>query len=136
PDWDGNIAPTGGSPNFFVRTLDPNIGWPAPGALEVWAFQVDWANSTAGFTLRDTLVPAAFNSNLCNLNQSCVPQPGTAQGLDPQAGGRPMYRLAYRNFGDHEALTFNQAVDAGDFANHSAPRWYELRRSNAGDPWS
>jgi len=134
-DWDGDIAPPEGSPNFFVRTLDPNIGW-STSALQVWAFQTDWTNGTASFTLRDTLVPSPFNSNLCNLNQSCVPQPGTAQGLDPQAGGRPMYRLAYRNFGDHEALTFNHAVDAGDFANHSAIRWYELRKSSAGDPWS
>lgn len=134
-DWDGDTPPPTGSPNYFVRTLDPNIGWPMT-ELEVWAFQVDWVNSSASFTLRDTLVPDPFNSNLCNLNQSCVPQPGTSQGLDPQGGGRPMFRLAYRNFGDHEALVFDQAVDAGDFANHSALRWYELRKSSLGDPWS
>jgi uncharacterized repeat protein (TIGR01451 family) len=134
-DWDGVTPPPAGSPNYFVRTLDPNIGWPMT-ALEVWAFQVDWANSTASFTLRDTLAPDPFNSNLCNLNQSCVPQPGTSQGLDPQGGGRPMFRLAYRNFGDHEAMVFDHAVDAGDFPNHSALRWYELRKSSLGDPWS
>ncbi len=134
-DWDGDAPPPAGSPNYFVRTLDPNIGWPVS-ALEVWGFQVDWANSTASFTLRDTLAPDSFNSNLCNLNQSCVPQPGTAQGLDPQAGGRPMFRLAYRNFGDHEALLFDHTVDAGDFANHSAVRWYEMRKSSLNDPWS
>jgi uncharacterized repeat protein (TIGR01451 family) len=142
-DWDGDTPPPAGSPNYFVRTLDPNIGWPAS-ALEVWAFQVDWANSTAGFTLRDTLTPDPFDSNLyddlstnaCTGNQICVPQPGTGQGLDPQAAGRPMFRLAYRNFGDHEALSFNHTVDAADFANHSAIRWYEMRKSNAADPWS
>jgi uncharacterized repeat protein (TIGR01451 family) len=134
-DWDGDTSPPTGSPNYFVRTLDPNIGWPIS-ALQVWAFQVDWTNSTASFTLRDTLAPDAFNSNLCNLNGSCVPQPATTQGLDPQAGGRPMFRLAYRNFGDHETLLLNHAVDAGDFANHSAIRWYELRKSALNDPWS
>lgn len=134
-DWDGDTSPPTGSPNYFVRTLDPNIGWPIS-ALQVWAFQVDWANSTASFTLRDTLAPDPFNSNLCGLNPSCVPQPGTAQGLDPQAGGRPMFRLAYRNFGGHETLLLNHAVDAGDFANHSAIRWYELRKSALNDPWS
>jgi uncharacterized repeat protein (TIGR01451 family) len=45
-----------------------------------------------------------------------------------------MFRLAYRNFGDHEALLLNQAVDAGDFPNHSAIRWYELRKTGAS--WS
>ncbi len=134
-DWDGRTAPPSGSPNYFVRTLDSNIGWPTS-VLEVWAFQVDWPNGTGSFTLRDSLTPAAFDTSLCGLNnQSCVPQPGTTQGLDPQAVGRPMMRLAYRNFGDHEALTFNHAVDAGDFADHSAIRWYELRKTG-NNPWS
>jgi len=133
-DWDGKTAPPSGSPNYFVRTLDPNLGWGAS-ALEVWAFQVDWPNNTATFTLRDSLTPAAFNSALCALNQSCVPQPGTAQGLDPQGGGRPMMRLAYRNFTSHEALAFNHAIDAADFPNHSAIRWYELRKTGS-NPWT
>jgi uncharacterized repeat protein (TIGR01451 family) len=133
-DWDGSTPPPPGSPDYFVRTLDPNLGWGAS-AIEVWALAVDWANSLASFTLRDSLVPDSFDSRLCNLNQSCVPQPGTAQGLDPQGGGRPMFRLTYRNFGDHEALTFNQAVEAGDFADHSAIRWYELRKAGP-NPWS
>ena len=142
-DWDGDTPPPTGSPNYFVRTLDPNIGW-LISALQVWAFQVDWANSTAGFTLRDTLTPDPFDSNLydtlntnaCTGNQICVPQPAGGQGLDPQAAGRPMFRLAYRNFGDHETLSLNHTVDAADFPNHSAIRWYEMRKSNAADPWS
>jgi uncharacterized repeat protein (TIGR01451 family) len=133
-DWDGETPPPAGSPNYFVRTLDPNIGW-LLSAVQVWAFQVDWGSGTGSFALEDSLTPDPFNSNLCGLNPSCVPQPGTSVGLDPQAGGRPMFRLAYRNFGDHEALTFNQAVDAGDFPNHSGIRWYELRKSGA-NPWS
>jgi uncharacterized repeat protein (TIGR01451 family) len=132
-DWDGATAPPAGSPDYFVRTLDPNIGWPNS-AIEIWALHVDWANSSATFGLQDTLTPDPFSSNLCGLDQSCVPQPGTPQGLDPQAGGRPMFRLAYRSFGDHEAMILNQAVDAADFANHSAIRWYELRRT--GSAWS
>jgi len=133
-DWDGATAPPAGSPNYLVRTLDPNIGWPIS-AVQVWSFQVDWTSGTGVLALMNSLTPDPFSSNLCALNQSCVPQPGTAQGLDPQAGGRVMFRLAYRNFGDHEALVFNQAVDAGDFANHSAIRWYELRKSGP-SPWS
>lgn len=138
-DWDGDAPPPPGSPNYLVRTLDPNIGWPVS-AVQVWTLQVDWTNATGTLTLQNSLTPAPFNSSLCDvLNnknfQSCIPQPNTSQGLDPQAGGRPMFRLAYRNFGDHEALTFNQAVDAGDFPNHSGIRWYELRKGGA-NPWS
>ena len=35
-----------------------------------------------------------------------------------------MYRLAYRNFGDHESLVVNHSVTAGSSAG---VRWYELR---------
>jgi hypothetical protein len=35
-----------------------------------------------------------------------------------------MYRLAYRNFGDHEALVANHTVAGGPLA---ALRWYEIR---------
>jgi hypothetical protein len=38
-----------------------------------------------------------------------------------------MYRLAYRNFGDHQALVFNHSVTGG-------VRWYELR-SSSGAPF-
>ena len=42
---------------------------------------------------------------------TCIPQSGTTQQLDSLAD-RLMYRLAYRNFGDHESLVVNHSVDA------------------------
>ena len=41
---------------------------------------------------------------------TCIPQPGTTRQLDSLAD-RLMYRLAYRNFGDHESLVVNHSVD-------------------------
>ena len=38
-----------------------------------------------------------------------------------------MYRLAYRNFGDHESLVVNHSVTAGSSVG---VRWYELRNPN------
>ncbi len=49
---------------------------------------------------------------LCTSTRACIPQPGTSVKLDA-IGDRLMYRLAYRNFGDHEALVVNHTVDAG-----------------------
>jgi hypothetical protein len=40
-----------------------------------------------------------------------------------------MYRLAYRNFGDHEALVVNHSVSSGSV---SGLRWYELRNPIGG----
>src|SRR5262249_60245476 len=55
-----------------------------------------------------------------------VPQGGTSQRLD-SLGDRMMFRLAYRNFGDHESLVVNHA--AGD-ASLIGVRWYEIRDPN------
>ncbi len=44
-----------------------------------------------------------------------------------------MWRFAYRNFGTHESLVANHAVDVG--GSQAGVRWYELRKSGAG-AWS
>src|SRR5439155_5763677 len=59
----------------------------------------------------------------------CIRQPGTGQKLDSLAD-RLMYRLAYRNFGDHEALVTNHSVTSG---SSTGVRWYEIR-SPGGTP--
>src|SRR5207253_1998526 len=58
---------------------------------------------------------------------TCIPQPGTTQQLD-SLGDRLMFRLAYRNFGDHESLVVNHSVTAGSSVG---VRWYEIRSPNA-----
>ena len=50
------------------------------------------------------------------------PQSGTTQKLDSLAD-RMMYRLAYRNFGDHESLVVAHAVDRD--GTSAGVRWYE-----------
>src|SRR5258708_1898075 len=57
---------------------------------------------------------------------TCVPQLGTAVRLASVAD-RLMYRLAYRNFGDHESLVVNHSVAVG---SGGGVRWYELQNPN------
>ena len=135
-DWDGQTAPPAGAPNYLVRPISSALGWSPPDTLELWRFHVDWGDTSAStLTLTDALLPAPYQP-ACGFDQSCIPQPGTSTRLDPLATGFLMYRLAYRNFGDHEALVLNQTVDVGDAAPdvHAGVRWYELRRT--GGPWS
>ena len=127
--------------------------------LRIWKFHVDWnnpVNSTFGVGSTapapkpgiagqsaglagnaNFLIPIAdYVANECQIvNQAndCVPQNSTS-GQPPQfldvLGDRLMFRLAYRNFGDHEALVFNHTVDALDAQSGTARtgvRWYEVR---------
>lgn len=113
-DLDGATAPPAGTPNLLL-----NFG---TNSLRVWKFHVDWTNS-ANTTLTGpaTINVAAF-SRACS-GGTCIPQAGTTNQLDSLAD-RLMYRLAYRNFGDHEALVVNHSVASGSV---SGIRWYELR---------
>src|SRR5262249_19769350 len=113
-DLDGSTPPPAGSPNYFL-----NLG---TNSLGLWKFHVDWttpANST--LTGPINIGVAAF-SEACS-GGVCVPQSGTGQKLD-SLGDRLMYRVAYRNFGDHEALVANHSVTVG---SQTGIRWYELR---------
>jgi hypothetical protein len=120
-DLDGSILPPAGAPASFVE-------FPGTGAYRVFHFHVDFttpANST--FTLFSSPAAAGF-STLCATTRSCVPQLGTTNRLDG-IGDRLMFRLAYRNFGDHEALVGNYTVSSGGVAGI---RWFELRNVTAG----
>lgn len=126
-DFDGPPPPAG-SPNYFMQVDDDAWGY-APDQLQLWKFHVDWTTpSNSTFTHAVSLPVAAFDSNLCGGAENCVPQPGTSVALDTLSD-RLMYRLQYRNFGDHESLVVNHTVDV-DGTDHAGIRWYEIRDPN------
>jgi hypothetical protein len=119
-DLDGATAPPVGSPNFFVAF--------GTNSLDLWKFHADFATPANSKFTGPTNIPVAAFSAACNGGGTCIPQAGTNQQLDSLAD-RLMYRLAYRNFGDHEALVVNHPVDTG--SGNVGVRWYELRNPNA-----
>jgi hypothetical protein len=134
---DGQTLPPAGSPNFYVGSQDNNGPYGAPSdGLTFWKFHYDPntpGNST--FMMTTTLATQPFNSilGLCGGSRACIPQPNTANRIDHLGyRQRPLFRLAYRNFGDHESLVTNQSVSAGTGPNGevSGVRWWELRDPN------
>ena len=124
-------APPSGAPNVFAQIDDNTWGY-SPDQLQVWEFRVDWTNPSAStFTHAASLGTAGFDSNLCGYSRNCIPQPG---GTNVDAlSDRLMYRLQYRNFGDHQSLVVDHAVDVNG-SDRAGIRWYELRNSGGG--WS
>jgi hypothetical protein len=125
-DWDGTTAPPAGSPEYFMD-IDPSSG-----ALNIWNFHFDPTTPSNSTFTGPTLVsgvapftaPCPETPATEQTFQDCLPQPGTTQKLDA-IGDRLMYRLAYRNFGDHESLVANHTVlTAG---GNTGVRWYEVR---------
>jgi Big-like domain-containing protein len=122
-DLDGAAAPPAGSPNFLMDVDTASL------ALHLWKFHVDFVNTkNSTFTGPTSLASVAPFTAPCPNTQDCIPQPGTPQKLDA-LGDRLMYRLAYRNFGDHESLVANHTVlTAG---GNTGVRWYEVRSPNS-----
>jgi hypothetical protein len=114
-DSDGATPPPAGAPNPIVEF--------GTNALLLYKFHVDWSN-TANTTLTGpTTIPVAPFTPACNGGGTCIPQSGTTQQLDSLAD-RLMYRLQYRNFGDHDSLVVDHSIVAGSSVG---VRWYELR---------
>ncbi|MEW5989131.1 MAG: proprotein convertase P-domain-containing protein [Chloroflexota bacterium] len=134
-DLDGTTLPPAGSPQYYVGTMDNGASYGAPqDAITLWKFVVDWVTpGNSSFTLANTLNVAAFDSIYpCSATNSraCIPQPNTTNKVDILSyRQRPMFRLAYRNFGTHESLVTNQSVEAA--TSLAGVRWYELRSPNS-----
>jgi hypothetical protein len=121
-DLDGSTAPPAGEPAFYLE-LPRHLAGSTPTSVNLVKFHVDWTNTANSHLTGPTSISVAQYTEACN---TCVPQLGTSQTLD-SLGDRLMHRLAYRNFGDHEALVATHSVVAG---SSIGLRWYEIRSPN------
>jgi len=121
-DVDGPTQPPANSPNY-VMNIDA-----ASSTLNLWRFHVDWVTpASSTFTGPISIPGAAPFQGPCIDIPECIPQPGTTQKLDA-LGDRLMYRLAYRNFGNHESIVATHTVVGA--AGNTGVRWYEVRSPN------
>jgi hypothetical protein len=116
-DLDGTRLPPSGSASYAATLF--------AGTSSVWLFRlhVDFSNPGVSTFLGPTAIQANGFSTVCNI---CIPEPGTANLLEA-VSDRPMYRLAYRNFGDHESLIFNYTLAADITGGPPSPGWFEVR---------
>lgn len=119
-DLDGPTPPAAGTPNF-VMELDPS----GSANLDMFQFHVDFVTPANSTFTGPTLIPVAPFTPLCNTEYrgECVPQPTADSDLLESLGDRLMWRLVYRNFGDHTTLLATHSIVAG---SSGGVRWYEI----------
>ena len=117
-DLDGRTLPPAGAPNYFVGLADSSH-------LGLYKFHADFANPGNSTFLGPTLISVAPYSEICARANTvaCIPEPNPGEKVDGLSD-RVMFRLAYRNFGDHESLVVNHTVAGGALGG---VRWYEIR---------
>ncbi len=120
-DLDGPTPPAAGTPNFFVE-LDPG----GSANLAMFNFHVDFVTPTNSTFTGPTLIPVAAFSPSCPAAQrgACAPQPDAGSDKLETLSDRLMYRLVYRNFGDHSVLLTAHSVRVS--GTGSGARWYEI----------
>src|SRR3989442_779577 len=108
-------------------TNDPTGSWNRY-AFSYWKFHVYWTTPSNSSLTGPTEITVPSYVIACNnpTDNTCIPQSGTNQQLDALSD-RLMFRLAYRNLGDHEALVTNHSVSTSGNTGPSGIRWYELR---------
>jgi hypothetical protein len=130
-DLDGKTAPAAGAPNYFLGGINHGKN-----VLNLFKFHVDFAN-TKNSTFTAVVIPVAPYTPSCvstgGYYRACVPQKGSSTKLETLSD-RVMYRNVYRNFGDHESLVINHAVDVNSAqGSRVGIRWYELRSNGDGN---
>lgn len=123
-DVDGTTPPPSGADNVQLALGTTST------TLAYWRFHVDWANTANTTFSGPTNLTVASYTPACGSSGTCVPQKGTTQTLD-SLSDRLMFRLVYRNFGDHQSLVTSHSVTAGSSVGE---RWYEFRLSSSGNP--
>jgi hypothetical protein len=126
-DVDSSTPPPSGSPNYLLGLYAP-IG--SPPSLRMFKYSVDWATPANTTLSGPTTLSGVPAFTLACGGGNCIPQQGVSQRLD-SLGDRLMYRLAYRNFGDHESLVVTHSVGVG---SSTGVRWYEIRDPGAATP--
>ncbi|HEY8559708.1 MAG TPA: FG-GAP-like repeat-containing protein [Pyrinomonadaceae bacterium] len=130
-DLDGLRPPPAGAPNIFAGYAATEYG-AAQDAVRLFDFHADFENpQNSTFTERpeSPLAVAAFDPT-SPAGRADIAQPAPGDFLDSQSD-RLMYRVAYRNFGTHEGIVFNQTVRTSPIGApyRAGVRFYELRRN-------
>jgi len=119
-DLDGATLPPTGAPNHYVELGNTS------NSLDEYDFHVDFAHpKQSTFTGPHPISVPSYTVNCSLVN--CIPQPSPGELLEG-LGDRLLFRLAYRNFGDHQSMVVVHSVAPGKGSTAvSAIRWYELR---------
>lgn len=128
----GPTPPPTGAAGYF-GAVDTSSTTSTANTFQIWRLHPDFATpASSTLTGPVDLAVAPYTWWFCGspTPTGCIAQPGTHRTLDPLAD-RLMFRLQYRNFGDHETLIASHTVNVG--SDRAGVRWYEIR-SPGGTP--
>ncbi len=130
-----NLPPVG-TPCPIVFMQDDGWQGVSQDHLKIWNISTDW-NTPSNSTISQPqeLTTAAFDSVLDGGSFNNLQEPGSGPHIDALQSAM-MYMTNYRRFGTHNSAVMNFVVDVSGNDTKAGIRWFELRQSADGQPWT
>ncbi len=129
-----NAPTTGGATVLYFQ----DDGWSGvdDDHLKLWTVDVDWDTpENSSISQPEILTVSDFDGVFDGGSFSNLPQPAGAE-IDAMQG-TVMNQAQFRKFDDHNSAIFNFVVNVAPLGEEQAGiRWYELRQTGDGQPWT
>lgn len=130
-----NLPPVG-TPQPIVYLQDDAWAGISQDHLKIWNVSVDWNTpSNSSISSPQTINTAPYDSVFDNGSFNNLDEPGNGPDIDALQATM-MYMTNYRRFGSYNSAVMNFAVDVSGNDTKSGIRWYELRQTADGQPWT
>lgn len=132
----GASLPPVGTPAPIVYLQDDAWSGVSQDELKIWNITTNWANPTSSSISNPQVIPTSpFDAVFDNGSFRNLDEPGSGPDIDA-IQATMMYMTNYRRFGTHNSVVMNHVIDVDGNDSRAGIRWYELRQTADGQPWS
>ncbi|MBK6347764.1 MAG: PKD domain-containing protein [Bacteroidales bacterium] len=127
------LPPAGNAPIIYMQ--DDSWSGVSTDHLKIWSVNVNWTTpASSTISSPQILNTQPFDGLFDGGSFSNIPQPS---GSDVDAlQATIMFMAQYRRFPTYNSAVINFVVDLNGADNYSGIRWYELRQTTDGAPWT
>ncbi len=132
----GSSLPPVGVPHPIVYMQDDSWSGVSTDHLKIWNVSVNWSNpGSSTISSPQQLNTASFDAVFNGGGFQNLNEPGSGPNIDA-IQATMMYMTNYRRFGTHNSAVMNFVVDVSGNDTKAGIRWYELRQTADGQPWT
>ncbi|TSE09967.1 T9SS type A sorting domain-containing protein [Aquimarina algiphila] len=132
----GTTLPPVGTGCSIVYLQDDSWSGVSQDELKIWTTTVDWTTpANSSISAPQSIPTTPFDSVFDGGSFQNLDEPGTGPDIDALQATM-MYMTQYRRFGTHNSVVMNFVVDLDGTDSLAGIRWYELRQTGDGAPWT
>lgn len=132
----GPSLPPLGTPHPIVYLQDDSWSGVSTDHLKIWNISVNWNNpGSSSISSPQTINTNSFDSVFDGGSFQNLDEPGSGPDIDALQATM-MYQTNYRRFTTHNSAVMNFVVDVSGNDTKAGIRWFELRQSADGQPWT